>query len=329
MRLATRTNPCSRPAKWLLRALFATLLIAPWTAAAAPEDLEVAVANHSEPVLCAEKDNVYLSFASPLVRSFRIEAVHPAYLGALLADRFAPDWTGCDIPINPSQSGKVRRITIYETPDLQLVGLVYPSFWRTKNVPVRVSERVVNGLHLLQLWVRHQERAEEVLVLYPPDGYWRARPLPPVHLRWTAYGSSFLVGPVEVDERPFADIASIVFEPEAKTFVLAFSGGGSAKVRLSQLDQERITLDIDFDRGFDSRPFAALRSMFVTETNADVARAAWRGSGAKAWLESPIMAFPGGKAVEFWAGRTAPSRHNTSAPDMFFSRFRGELGVDR
>lgn len=325
----SRRSPCSKPRKPLLRIVFAALLVAPWTAAAVPKDLEVTVANHSEPVLCAEKDNVYLSFASPVVRSLRIEAMHPAYLGALVADRFAPDWTGCDIPMNPSGSAEVRRVTIYETLDLQLVGLVYPSFWRTQNVPVRVGERVVNGLHLLQLWVRHQERAEEVLVLYPPDGYWRARPLPPAHLRWTAYGSSFLVGPVDVDERPFVDIESVAFDAQRKTFVLAFSGGGSAKVRLSQLDQDRITLDIDFDRGIDSRPFAALRSMFVTETNADVARAAWRGKDGKAWRESPIMAFPGGKAVELWAGRAAPSRHNTSAPDMIFSRFRAEPGEGR
>ena len=36
-------------------------------------------------------------------------------------------------------------------------------------------------------------------MLYPQDGYWRARPLPPVNLKWSAYGSSFLVGPVEFD----------------------------------------------------------------------------------------------------------------------------------
>ena len=62
---------------------------------------------------------------------------------------------------------------------------------------MRVGNRVETGFHLLQLWTRYQERAEEVLVLYPADGYWRARPLPPQNLRWSAYGSSFLIGPVE------------------------------------------------------------------------------------------------------------------------------------
>jgi len=46
-------------------------------------------------------------------------------------------------------------------------------------VPVRVGSRVESGLHIIQLWKRFQERAEEVLVFYTADGYWRARPLPP------------------------------------------------------------------------------------------------------------------------------------------------------
>ena len=71
---------------------------------------------------------------------------------------------------------------------------------------MRVGNRVETGFHLLQLWTRYQERAEEVLVLYPADGYWRARPLPPQNLRWSAYGSSFLIGPVETAGRPFVDI---------------------------------------------------------------------------------------------------------------------------
>ena len=69
---------------------------------------------------------------------------------------------------------------------------------------------------------RFNERAEEVLVLYPADGYWRARPLPPGNLRWSAYGSSFLIGPVETSGRPFVDIRDVAFDPETSTFTLEF-----------------------------------------------------------------------------------------------------------
>lgn len=293
-------------------------------------DLAVEIQNHSEPVLCAEKDNVYLSLQSPRVRRLQIQAVHPAYIGTIVADRFAPDWTACDIPINPSDSANVRRVTIYETPDLQLVGLIYPSFWRPATVPVRVGNRSVEGLHLVQLWVRHQERAEEVLVLYPPDGYWRARPLPPAHMKWTAYGSSFLFGPVEVSGRPLVDLREVRFEPSTRTFSFGFARGGSGQLRVATLDQDRIVLDATLSSETPTvQPFAALRSMYVTDTNADVARVAWRGKDVRGWDESPIMTFRGASAVELWAGRSVPSRHNTSAPDMVFSRFRAEEGRPR
>lgn len=307
-----------------LAALVAALSMG--AAVARSEELSVAVKNHSEPVLCAENDNVYLSLESPAVRSLQVQAVHPAYIGTLVADRTAPDWTRCDIDVQSSGHAKVRSVTLFETPDLQLVGLVYPSFWRPARVPVRVGDKTVEGLHLLQLWVRRDERAEEVLVVYPPDGYWRARPMAPTHMRWTAYGSSFLVGPVEVAERPLVALKDITFEPATKTFHLAFASGGGARLRLSALDPDRIVLDVTFDRAVAGAPFAALRSMYVTESNNDVARLAWRAPGGRGWQESAIMHFEGTETVEFWAGRVVPSRHNTSAPDMIFGRFRAAEG---
>ena len=114
-------------------------------------------------------------------------------------------------------------------------------------MPVRVGDKVEHDLHLLQLWTRFQERAEEVLVLYPADGYWRARPLPPAHLRWSAYGSSFLVGPVETAGRPLVDIKEISFDPATRTLRTTFARGGAATVRLDALDQERIALDVQLE----------------------------------------------------------------------------------
>ena len=68
-------------------------------------------------------------------------------------------------------------------------------------------------------------------------------------------------------------------------------------------------------------PFAALRSMFVTEINNDVAHLGWRVKGAKSWERQLLMDFKRASAVEVWAGRLVPSRHNTSAPDMVFRDF--------
>jgi hypothetical protein len=285
--------------------------------------MAVEIINESEPTLCAEKDNIYLKLVASGVRRFAIEAVHPAYMGTIVADRAAPDFRNCDMSGDPVHKSEPRRVTLYETLEWQLVGLTFPSFWRPSAIPVRVGSRAETGLHLLQLWMRYQERAEEVLVLYPADGYWRARPLPPAHLRWSAYGSSFLVGPVETSGRPLVDIREISFDPTTRTFRTAFARGGAATVRLDTIDQERIVLDIGLDPPVDGeRPFAALRSMFVTEINADVAQVGWRPSGSQRWRQEPVMEFKRARALELWAGRTVPSRHNLSAPDMVFRDFR-------
>jgi hypothetical protein len=300
----------------------ALLCVVASMAARAADELAVEVVNASVPTLCAEADNVYLKLSSAEVRHFKIEAEHPAYVGTIVADRWAPDFRHCDTSNDPAYKSEPRRVTLYETEEWQLVGLTFPSFWRRSPVSVRVGNRTEVGLHLLQLWKRYRERAEEMLVLYPADGYWRARPLPPAHLRWSAYGSSILIGPIEGDGRPFVDIRDVAFDPSNRSFHLSFVRGGGATVRLDQLDEERIVLDVGFDAPVAAdRPFAALRSMFVTEVNADVAQVAWRGKAAKGWQQAPIMNFIRADALEVWTGRTVPSRHNTSAPDIIFRDF--------
>lgn len=303
--------------------LAASLALAMVARASAQTEQPVEIINDSTPTRCAEEDNVYLKLQAEQVRRFRIEARHPAYVGTIVADRWAPDFTNCTMAGGADYKFERRRQTLYETEDWQLVGLTFPNFWRPNSVPVRVGQRTESGFHLLQLWTRFQERAEEVLVLYPADGYWRARPLAPQTLRASAYGSSFLVGPVEVRGRPLVDIKEVTFEPATRTFSLAFARGGSATLRLDTLDQERIELDVAIEPPVGAtQPFAALRSMYVTETNSDVAQVAWREQGSTLWGESPAMSFKRARAVEFWAGRRVPSRHNTSAPDFTFRDFR-------
>ncbi len=309
----------------MIRHLFAlAAALAVSTAAQAYDlknELPVRVENRSEPVLCAEKDNIDLSFISPDVKSFRIQSVHPAYIGTIVVDKWAPDFTSCDMSYDPSFAGQARRVTFFESTEIWLTGYTFPSFWRPATVPVRVGDRVERGLHVVQLWVRHNERAEEVMAFYPPDGYWRARPLPPPNLRWTAYGSSFLVGPVDMQLRPVVELNEIAFDPKTKTFTLSFKAGGKAEMRIDTLDPDRIVLDVTFDGVPRNKPFASIRSMYVTEANSDTAHVAWRTKGGNAWGEARVLDFKGADATELWTGRMMPSRHNTSAPDTVFSRF--------
>jgi hypothetical protein len=315
----------SRSSREFHRALAVVLGLAATAAAhaAPPEPLSVEVTNASEPVLCAEKDNVTVNLASKDVRALRIEATHPAYLGSLERDSFAADWTGCGAAGDPAPpaTDRPRRTTLYEDIDLWVVGLRFSTFWRPGNAIVRIGDRVETGVHLLQVWRIRPMGGEEVAVLYPQDGYWRLRPMAPAHMAPTAFGSSFLVGPVELEGRPIVKIREVAFDPSSRSFTLAFERGGTARVSMGELDQKRHILEIAFDSGIEGRPFAALRSMYVSELNNDVGRIAVREPGAKVWREEPIMAFRRATAVAVWAGRRAPSRHNSSAPDMVFSGF--------
>jgi hypothetical protein len=296
--------------------------VAPPPAPAVPGAVEASITNRSEPVLCAEKDNIDIRFSHPAVRSFRVQAIHPAYIGGIVADNFAADWTNCDFKGDPSyKAPEPRRVTIYEDEWLWIIGYTYPSFWRPADVPVTIGNRTETGLHLLQVWVRRNERAEEVAVVYPPDGYWRTRPLPPAHMKWTAYGSSFLAGPVEDQGRPIVAFKEVRFDPKSMTFTTPFRRGGEATLRMETIDRDRLTMMVNMDRPVPDLPIAALRSMYVTEFNNDAARIAIRGGEARRWLEEPIMSFTSARGVEIWAGRHSYSRHNTSAPDMVFDQF--------
>jgi hypothetical protein len=286
--------------------------------------LKVEARNASTPTQCAETDNVYVKFIAPLVRSFRIEAAHPGYLGTLAADNKAPDFAKCEKQVSPAKDYKFRprQVTLYRDAKWELRGITYANFWRPNQVPVTADGRTETSLHLLQLWTRDQARNEEVLVLYPADGDWRARPLAPEKLPWefdpllpTAYGSSFLLGPVEPHKRPYVDIESVTFDPIG-AFRVSFVRGGEALVTLAELGRERISLEISFERHAGKLPFAALRSMFVAPGNADVAEIAADGGP-----RMPVMKFRRAAVSEFWAGRTQPSRHNVSAPDMVFKSF--------
>ena len=101
----------------------------------------VTVVNQSTPVLCAEKDNVTLTFAEPGVRSFRLEAAHPVYLSTLQRDNWKADWTACDFgpqpkrPANAAPPKPPQRVTIYEEPAQWLVGWRFEHFWRPATEP--------------------------------------------------------------------------------------------------------------------------------------------------------------------------------------------------
>jgi hypothetical protein len=245
------------------------------------------------------------------------EAAHPVYMSSAMRNNLEPDWTACDMASDPNfkPASEPRKVTLYEDPSVWVIGYTFPTFWRPATAKVRIGDRVEDNIHMLQFWIRGTDSAEEVLVLYPQDGYWRPRPMTPPNMRNTGYGSSFLVGPIEVDGRPLVKFKEVSFDPKARTFTMTFEKGGSATLRMAKVDSNRLALDVAFDHGIDGGPFAMLRSMYVTEFNNDMARVAVREKGAKGWREDNVMKFDKAHATDIWMGRLSPSQHNTSSPD--------------
>ncbi|HVW29756.1 MAG TPA: hypothetical protein VHC69_30540 [Polyangiaceae bacterium] len=294
----------------------------PWLSDDA-SSVSVRVSNQSERVACAEKDNVSILFQAPDVRRFTIEAAQPRYIGQLKRDNREPDWSGCDMHDDPVVPAEPREVVLYESAKLKLVAYTYAKFWRKNDVPFTVGNRVERGLHLVQLWVTDQGQSQELMVVYPPDGYFRVHPLPPPNLNGSDYGSSFLVGPIETEAgRLVVNLTGITFDPDERRFHLQYADGSMATLTVRGADGDRTVLDVDLGRRPGSaRPFAALRSMYVTDLNADAARISVKEPAARSWREENILTFAGASATDVWMGRVVPSHHNTSAPDMVFHRF--------
>src|SRR3954453_16992090 len=90
---------------------FLALLLLGAPSAHAADALTVDVLNASTPTLCAETDNIYLKLQSAEAKRFTIEAAHPAYVGTIVKDQWAPDFTSCDMSSDPSFKFEKRRLT--------------------------------------------------------------------------------------------------------------------------------------------------------------------------------------------------------------------------
>jgi hypothetical protein len=302
--------------------LLAAVLAAAGAARAEPEATAVW---RGFPTTCAEMDNVVVAIEAARVRRFEIEARHPAYLAGLAGDAVEPDFTACDFPDETIHQFDPFVLVLHEDERLFLVGWRFRLSWQPTAGAFVVGDRRVEGLHLTQLFMKTPRGPVEVLVLYPSDGYWRARPLPPPGRAETAYGASFLIGPIDDSRhRPFVRLSEIVFDPATVSYRLVFAEGGSATVRLESLSDaaQRLSVALDLPPGRET--LAVYSSMHVAPDNADVSRLAWRPGGRPLWLSAPIERFGRATGAEFAFGRDAVSRHNSSAPDTIFRAFATE-----
>ena len=301
-------------------------LAAPFAAWGAPA--LATVENHSKPTACAEEDNVSLSLSAPGIARFRVEALQPAYIASVQKDITAPDFSGCNFdgsahPTDPRHKFEPRTRVLYDGPRWRIVGMTLPTFWRPQRVPVKVAGLAdAKGFHMIQVFAkRARGKPLEALVMYPSDGYWRIKPLPLPRFGDGVYGSSFVMGPVQDEGRPMAAIASIAIDPQPLAFRLRFADGSRATVNVAEISQTRTALDVAFSPAMRAaKPFAVLRSMYVTPDNADMSEVRWQAAPSSAEEAKPLPDVSRLDAARVRFGRSTPSRHNTSAPDIEFSR---------
>lgn len=295
---------------------------------AATANASALVTNASRVTRCAEEDNVYVKISGPTLTGMRIEARQPSYIKQLKVDDSSADFSDCHFSKdeNPVYHFEPKKVVLWENAEWVLVGNTYATFWRPNEVPVSIEGKVTTQLHLLQL---HKKDAtepsagrHEFLVLYPPDGYWRAKPIPAAPLPSSTYGTSFLVGPITDAARPYVNIVSVEFVPSDLTFKLNYEDGSHGSMKLLEITRDRLALHYEQDaaRG-ETQPLAAIRSMYVTDQKADVAEVLLRAAPAHAPKLAPISSFKQEQASEVAFGRSVISKHNPSAPDMWFGEF--------
>ena len=281
------------------------------------------VQNLSEPTLCAEFDNVYYTLANSKVGRFEIDVSAPVYLRDMKTDSTGPDFANCEaMKDDPKHTFTPKKLTLFEDGRIRVVGHTYAESWRSRGAEVMVGDIDESDLHLVQWFEKVDGAFREFLVVYPFDGYWRAKPIPTEAFPEAAYGTSFLVGPIEQQHRPIVDIVKLKIDPVARSFQMTFAKGGVGEIRIRSVDRERVVLDVSLDgvpATDPATPFAGIRSMFVTPTNADAARVNWRT--AAGLYNDEIMRFKGANAREVRFDRIELSRHNTSAPDVTFRGF--------
>lgn len=315
--------PSSRPRAGVLLAL---LGLASPLASAAPA--QASIENQTRPTACAEEDNVSLSLRGERIARFRVEALAPAYLGSIRQDTTAPDFSGCNFdgnahPTDPRHRFKPRSKVLHDGQRWRIVGITLPTFWRPQRVPVRIDGQTDRGFHMIQVFAKAgRGKPREALVMYPSDGYWRIKPLPLARFGDGVYGSSFVMGPVQQDGRPVANIASIAIEAQPLAFRLRFADGSRASVRVAEISNVRTALDVTLAPATRAgQPFAVLRSMYVAPDNADMSEVRWQATPASAPSAKPLPEVSTLEASQVRFGRSTPSRHNTSAPDIQFGGF--------
>jgi hypothetical protein len=267
--------------------------------------------------LCAEQDNVDVSLtSSATVTSYTIEATQPTY--SIGTDNCAANFDQCPSSSgDPSYPFTAATSKLLDDGETVVAAVRESTWWQPQGMSASIdSGQQFGNAHYITVSRRIPGTSEypQFFVFYA-DGNMRLIPYPPVGVTSVCFGSSVIVGPVTTGARPYADIASVNYVAAAKTLHVTYLTGGSAEFDLSTVTRTSAQVKVNASYVIASQPFAAFRSMYVSDGNADVDHLRWTTS-SNTTQDGPILSFAGGSGLDWFFYRATRSVHNTSGPDI-------------
>jgi hypothetical protein len=316
--LSRKRTMCNTQGK-ILRFIFATVCILAtmsiMTKQTAFSQTTALATNFSNPTMCAEEDNINIPLTGN-VKSFIIEAMHPAY--NIMTYSCSENFNNCILPIFPSYPFNNPGTFKLFDDGFTVIDAVREAFWwRPTGMSVSVNSGYPESdIHYLRVYkkVFNELSWPQVLIIYQ-DGNIRAVPHPPMGTTSVCFGTSVIVGPAANAYRPFAEISLINYIPTSDALEVQYKAGWLATLNILTVDRTvtRIKAAINFPNT--TLPFCTVRSMYVADGNADVDHVRWKDIST-AVHSDPIMTFPGGVGGEWLFYRQTPSYHNMSGPDI-------------
>jgi hypothetical protein len=298
---------------------------------------------------CAEEDNVNIPMTGQ-ISCFNVTATHPAF--PVPTDNCAADFANCaatsvgfpfgDFPSSDRCMARTMRrdeagsltgygCKIADDGATAVWAVRQPEWWRPQGMAVTATrDGAVTGsasdAHFVTVSRNTGTPGEypEFFVWYQ-DANARLIPFPPAGRPSVCFGSSVIIGPANLETRPYATITSLAFRhvvDAPDTLTAFYATGGSATATLTTVDRMQASVRVTV--GYPTAPsFATVRSMFrdpsAGPASFDVERVERRDETGHI-SSTHIAEFREGCGISWRFYRTTRSTHNTSAPDLTIRR---------
>lgn len=259
---------------------------------------------------CVEEDNINVPLSGDPT-SFLIAARHPEYdvgSDSCIADDCAQGGAS-------GFSFVPKSVKLCDDGVTAVWAITKAEWWRPAGMSAACDAKPIEtDVHRIVIYrkIKDEPSFPQVLVFYQ-DGYLRLKPHPPPGITDVCFGSSVVVGPAPIAERPYAEVASVLFESASSTLHVDYVMGGSADIKLKKVNRKvaKVKVKVAYQT-FD--PFATFRSMFVKAGDSsndgrnDVERVNWKDPKGVEHDEG-VLEFQGGAGTRWRFYRKFRSSH--------------------